>query len=294
MNTSQLLEIGLIALFGLFMLVLIVATISGIVHAIRESVRRRRRPPILSIVLWVVSALLFILLAVLKSISSGANISLYLFGVMHDVLDRIIVAGAVLTMTVATCYYVFLSFLPPRSEAIQKTHRATRQVDADDEEEEDEDEDEEDREEARHMRQVRAATEQRNFICRILTVAVAVVLNAIVIGLMVLLYSVFHYEHNITELQSPDDQRIIYVDNATLHMNGIFQAVAPRVFVYEKIAPGIIVLLDWEPGTYEQSQPTRLEASEDMVIWRGDRIRFQYGNTYVDYVYYGVEADSEE
>ena len=150
--------------------------------------------------------------------------------------------------------------------------------------------DEEDREELRRRAAMRAAMAKRNGIMRVLSIALPLVLDAILIGALLIVNVSVHYEHNVTELRSPDGDRIIYVDNSFFVMNGSIQGRAPFVSTYEKLNPFLVAKLQ-RPS--DQPAPTVLDVSEDNLVWKEDRLRVLYGNTYVDYFYYGVTPPEE-
>ena len=137
---------------------------------------------------------------------------------------------------------------------------------------------------------MRAAMAKRNGIMRVLSIALPLVLDAILIGALLIVNVAVHYEHNVTELRSPDGDRIIYVDNSFFVMNGSIQGRAPFVSTYEKLNPFLVAKLQ-RPS--DQPAPTVLDVSEDNLVWKEDRLRVLYGNTYVDYFYYGVTPPEE-
>ena len=203
---SQLLEIAIIGIFGLFLLILLIAAVAGIVHAIRESVRQHRRPPIFSFVTWGLSLLFFIIYVTTRTLWKTQEIDLYLFGRFGDFWEKFLQGAFFVLLTTATGFYVFTSFrLPPEESGFAEGEDGDS----------DEDElDEEDREELRRRAAMRAAMAKRNGIMRVLSIALPLVLDAILIGALLIVNVAVHYEHNVTELRSPDGDRIIYVDNS--------------------------------------------------------------------------------
>lgn len=279
---SQLLEIAIIGIFGLFLLILLIAAVAGIVHAIRESVRQHRRPPIFSFVTWGLSLLFFIFYVTTRTLWKTQEIDLYLFGRFGDFWEKFLQGAFFVLLTTATGFYVFTSFrLPPEESGFAEGEDGDS----------DEDElDEEDREELRRRAAMRAAMAKRNGIMRVLSIALPLVLDAILIGALIIVNVSVHYEHNVTELRSPDGDRIIYVDNSFFVMNGSIQGRAPFVSTYEKLNPFLVAKLQ-RPS--DQPAPTVLDVSEDNLVWKEDRLRVLYGNTYVDYFYYGVTPPEE-
>ena len=279
---SQLLEIAIIGILGLFLLILLIAAVAGIVHAIRESVRQHRRPPIFSFVTWGLSLLFFIIYVTTRTLWKTQEIDLYLFGRFGDFWEKFLQGAFFVLLTTATGFYVFTSFrLPPEKSGFAEGEDGDS----------DEDElDEEDREELRRRAAMRAAMAKRNGVMRVLSIALPLVLDAILIGALIIVNVSVHYEHNVTELRSPDGDRIIYVDNSFFVMNGSIQGRAPFVSTYEKLNPFLVAKLQ-RPS--DQPAPTVLDVSEDNLVWKEDRLRVLYGNTYVDYFYYGVTPPEE-
>ncbi len=279
---SQLLGIGIIGLFGAFLLVLLIAAVAGIVHAIRESVRLHRRPPMLSFVLWGVSLFSLIAYIAARVLWNARSIDFYVLGRFGDFWQKFLLGAFFVCLTTATGFYVFLSF---RTPAGRHGHDGR-----DDEDDEDDVLDEEDLEDLRRRAAMRDAEAKHNRISQLLSVAVPLVLDAFLIGLLIATGVIVQYKHNVTELHSPDGNRVIYVDNGTLTMNGYIQGSAPYVFTYEKVNPFMVAKLDRPAG---QDAPSVLDVSEENLIWKEDRLRILYGNTYVDYFYYGVEPTEE-
>ncbi len=269
---SQILEIALIGVFGLLLLLILIAAIVGVVHAIREFLRYRRRPPIFSLVTWGLALLMFIAFFTTRILWNTKGIDLYLFGLFGEIWEKIELGSFVVFLTAGTGFFVFSSFRTPAEDSDS--------ADSDDDEL-----DEDDREELRRRAAMRASIEKRDLICRLLSIVLPVVLSAIMIGCLTVAHIVSHYVHDATALYSPDGNRVIYVDNSTLVENGSYQGSMPMVNVYEKLNPFMVVRLEKLSG---QDAPTELDVSEDNLVWKEDRLRILYGNTYVDYFYYGV------
>ena len=207
---------------------------------------------------------------------TGNKIALFYTAITIGIISMVtVVFYFVATDYISRLYY---SYLTEKAYATAQKHWEKDELD------------EEDREELRRRAAMRAAMAKRNGIMRVLSIALPLVLDAILIGALIIVNVSVHYEHNVTELRSPDGDRIIYVDNSFFVMNGSIQGRAPFVSTYEKLNPFLVAKLQ-RPS--DQPAPTVLDVSEDNLVWKEDRLRVLYGNTYVDYFYYGVTPPEE-
>ena len=191
--------------------------------------------PIFSFVTWGLSLLFFIIYVTTRTLWKTQEIDLYLFGRFGDFLGKIS-AGRLLCPADNRDRILCLYLLPPAPE--QSGFAEGEDGDSDEDEL-----DEEDEEELRRRAAMRAAMAKRNGIMRVLSIALPLVTDAIPIGALLIVNVAVHYEHNVTELRSPDGDRIIYVDNSFFVMNGSIQGRAPFVSTYEKLNPFLVAKL---------------------------------------------------
>lgn len=302
---TNLIWLLLICVILLFLLVLIIAGIVGLVHAIRTSVKKHRRPPLIAMIGWGISLLVIGLYVVISYVIPSYGLMLYFWGHMHTFWAVLVMCVAVALPIISTSFYIYDSYRLPvvssrQAEVSSDGHSSTDSDDADDEEEDDEEAMEEQR--IRNMQLHEA--QQKSLLGRILTIAVCFCLAGSFVGTILYInYSlVASSTEEITEVQSPRDGRIIYVEKQRIKLNGYGGDYADMIgaCTYERInalcvarlnlvrtpGDGLGSLVNIFPGNFTQEEISQIE-------WNEKGFRIPYEKQWIEYRFYGIEADDD-
>ena len=251
--------IGVPSLFGLV----------GLIHAIRDSIKRRKMPNVIMIVLAVIGIglLMFDLYCTIRYSGSGYMIYLLLGNSIwpqQDVLFLLI--GTLLTVgSLGT--YVFLSFHPEDVKSDEADNGKGR-----------------DRSGQKNDKDVKAAHEENSrrsvMINRALTIVVCGVI-VLAVGIVIIFKIRGSSEHDVSSYTSPDGQYTIVVDNTTLTLKNV-ELYSGDVYVH--ISPIFVRKLDEVEG-----RNVHLEFDPENILWYDDSVLIPYGNTYLTYYIDGIE-----
>lgn len=251
--------IGIPVLFGLV----------GLIHAIRDSIKRRRMPPVILIILAVIGAAVFIFYfyCTIRYAGSGNRIVLLLGNHIWPQPDPLILAIGTLLCVGSIGTYVFLSFHPDDVSSDDKNDRKELGHASG--------KDDEDTKAAREANARRTVMVNRALtiaVCCVLIVAIGIVIIYKVNGLL---------EHDISSYTSPDGKYTIVVDNKVQTL-GNTEYYFGDVFVH--ISPLFVQLLDESEG-----RRVHMEFDPDDILWYEDSVLIPYGNTYLTYYIGSIE-----
>ena len=251
--------IGIPVLFGL----------GGLIHAIRDSIKRRRMPPVILIILAVIGAavLMFDLYCTVRYLGSGKTIVLLLGKYIWPQPESLLLAIGTLLCVGSIGTYVFLSFHPDEVSSDDKDGRKDRAHRSG--------KDDEDTKAAREANARRTV-----MVNRALTIAVCCVL-IVAIGIVIIYKLNGLVDHDVSTYTSPDGQHTIVVDNK-LQTIGNTDIYFGDVFV--KISPLYARLLNEAEG-----RRVHMEFDPDGILWYEDSVLIPYGNTYVTYYIGSIE-----
>lgn len=301
-NLMWLLLIGVILLF---LLVLIIAGVVGLVHAIRTSVKKHRRPPLIAMIGWGLSLLVIGLYVVIDYVIPSYGLMLYFWGHMHTFWAVLVMCVAVALPIISTSFYIYDSYRLPivssrQTETTSDDHASTDSDDADDEEEDDEEAMEKWRIRNMELHEVK----QKSLLGRILTIAVCFCLAGSFVGIILYMnYSVTATTtEEMTEVQSPRDGRIIYVEKRRIKFNGYEGDYAEMIgaCTYERLnalcvarlnfvrtpGDGFGSLVSIFPGNFTQEEIAQIE-------WTEKGFLIPYEKQWIEYRFYGIEADDD-
>lgn len=299
-------------LFGfilLLLLVLITAGVVGLVHAIRNSVEKHRRPPVSAMIGWGLSLVAIALYIVVSRVVPSYGLLLFFWGHMHSFWESFVQCVAIALPIIATAVYVYDSYrLPAVTDApkapAEEGEMSTDSNEADYGEDEDEDEGEEDREERVLRRYQQHETEQRSRLGRILTLAVCLCLAISLAGLTLYVNTTLIQTttEEITEVQSPRDGRVIYIEKVRVKYNG-YQGVSGELIAacaYERINPLCVARLTMTKTSDDGSELTGTvfvgnftQEEIEGINWVEKGFLIPYEKQWVEYRFYGIESNSE-
>lgn len=290
-NLMRLLLYGVILLF---LLVLAIAGVAGLVHAIRTSVKKHRRPPLIAMIGWGLSLLAIGIFIVINRVIPSYGLQLYFWGHMHLFWSVLALCVAIALPILSTGYYIYDSYRLPDMPDISGE---------DDEEGEDEDEDdEEEREERRIRRYELHEAKRRSSLGRILTIAVCFCLVEALDGFI--LYAsnsvLITSSEEITEVTSPRDGRVVYIEKKRIQLDG-YAGVSGELIMaraYERINPLCVARLElvqnnedggssltaFDIGNFTQDEIDRIE-------WTEKGFLIPYEQQWVEYRFYGIDTD---
>lgn len=290
-NLMWLLLIGVILLF---VLVLIIAGVVGLVHAIRTSAKRRRRLPLIAMIGWGLSLLAIGIFIVVNQVIPSYGLLLYFWGHMHSFWAKLTLCVAIALPILSTAYYIYDSYRLPDMPDISGE---------DTEEDEDEDEDdEEEREERRIRRYELHEAKRQSSLGRILTIAVCLCLVGTLDGFV--LYAsnsvLITSSEEITEVTSPRDGRVVYIEKWRIQLDG-YAGVSGELIMaraYERINPLCVAKLElvqdnedggstltaFDIGNFTQDEIDRIE-------WTEKGFLIPYEQQWVEYRFYGIDTD---
>lgn len=293
-NLMWLLPSGIILLF---LLVLIVAGVVGLVHAIRTSVKKHRRPPLIAMIGWGLSLLAIGLYIVTTQVIPSYGLSLYFWGHMHDFWAILTVCIAIALPLISTAFYIYDSYrlfniIPSPTEADNVK------------EDGDEDEDEEEREERLIRYYELQAAKRQSMLGRIFAVVICLCLVGTLDGFVLYAtHSVFVTSTDeITEVTSPRDGRVVYIERKSVKIDGYEGLSAELIMAcaYERINPLCVAQLElvqnnenggsslnaFTIGNFTQDEIARIE-------WTEKGFLIPYEKQWVEYRFYGIDADND-
>lgn len=294
-NLMWLLLIGIILLF---LLVLMVAGVVGLVHAIRTSVKKHRRPPLVAIIGWGLSLLAIGLYIVTTRVIPSYGLSLYFWGHMHDFWAVLTICIAIALPLISTAFYIYDSY-----RLFNITSSPTEADDAREDEDEYEDEDDEEKEERLIRHYELQAARRQSMLGRILTVAICLCLVGSLDGFI--LYAthsvVVTSTEEITEVTSPRDGRVVYIEKKIYKLDnfGGISGQLIKACVYERINPLCVAQLElvqnnenggsslnaFTIGNFTQDEIARIE-------WTEKGFLIPYEKQWVEYRFYGIDDDT--
>ena len=227
------------------------AGIVGMVHAISDAVQKHRRPPLFSILAWIVAALFLIGIIGCIVLEKKFGLYLFVFGHFFD-FWRLIFSGIFVASLLSGCsVFVFRSYMPG-----QKVPK--------DQEEED------------------GYQEPNHLAARILSVALAVVL-LLLVTVYLCFIDYYNFEHEVTPYTSPDGQRTILVDNYYWMLNydgNWYRLENARLY---QVRYGLFATKLYEKNG---NDITYIEADESTIDWTEDGLQIPFGKIYLVYDYY--------
>lgn len=299
-------------LFGfilLLLLVLITASVVGLVHAIRTSIKKHRRPPVLAMVGWGFSLLAIGLYIVVSRVIPSYGLLLFFWGHMHAFWRTFVQCVAIALPIISTAVYVYDSYrLPdvtdvPMASAEDGEMSTDSDEAGDRDEEEEEEEDEEEREERLLRDYQQFEAERRSRLGRILTLAVCLCLAGSLVGFI--LYArnsvIQSSTEEITEVRSPRDGRVIYIEKLRVKYNG-YKGVSGELIAacaYERINPLCVARLSMTKINDDGSELTGTifagnftQEEIEKIDWVERGFLIPYEKQWVEYRFYGIDLDS--
>lgn len=256
----------LVVLTVLLVVAPIIAALMGFVHAIIDSVSKKRFPSIVAIIL----VLLAIgVLAVWQYgdhlySSTGGVESLNFLGLVWSNL-RLLLIGVTFTFAiVGLTWYIFLSFredsVPSFRSKKSKDDKTKETTETDGE--------------------IRESNRRTAILYRVLTVVVATVILGIILGVLYLGYSLLNsiITHDLSEYTSPDGQYTIVVDNlqqGELYGGDIYLRLNP--FKVRKLQE-------------KENRRKFMDIGYEDITWEDQGVRIPYGNLDLFYYYEPVQT----
>lgn len=287
----------------LFVLVLMVAGVAGLVHAIRTSVKKHRRPPLIAMIGWGLSLLAIGLYIVTAQVIPSYGLLLYFWGHMHSFWTVLTLCIAIALPLISTAFYIYDSYrlfniTPSPTEA------DNAKEDGDGDEDKDEDEDDEEEREERLIRHYELqAAKRQSMLGRIFAVVICLCLVGTLDGFV--LYAthsvVVTSTDEITEVTSPRDGRVVYIEKKSFKIDGYEGLSAELIMAcaYERINPLCVAQLElvqnnenggsslnaFTIGNFTQDEIARIE-------WIEKGFRIPYEKQFVEYRFYGIDDDT--
>ena len=252
----------IVALFVILVVIPLIAGIIALVHAILDSVRTHRLPPVLSMIFTAIALILGILFLVgtFRYRRTGGTEMMCIGNLLWPNLRLILLAVGVVCGAFGLGFYIFHSF---RDDNISARDSKTS--------EDNKSGKDEDKQKEVHRTVV---------LYRILTIAVCSILT-VVVFVYIFLTNLVLMDHDIIEYTSPDGDRTILVDNLTQTSVFIPDMIEYGGDVYLRTSPMFVRLLDEEEG--RRKYITDLDP--DMIQWYDDSVMIPYGQTYLIFYY---------
>lgn len=292
-NLMWLLLIGIILLF---VLVLIIAGVVGLVHAIRTSVKKHRRPPLTAMIGWGLSLLAIGVFIVVNRVIPSYGLELYFWGHMHFFWSVLTFCVAIALPLISTTFYIYDSY------RLHNVAPSPAKADSKEEREDEDDDDDEAREERRARIYALQAAKRQSLLGRILSVAVCLCLVGTLDGFI--LYAsnsvIITSSDEITAVTSPRDGRVVYIEKKSIKLDG-FEGISGELTMacaYERINPLFVAELElvqnnengdstlnaFTIGNFTQEEIAGIE-------WTEKGFLIPYEKQWVEYRFYGIEAD---
>ena len=254
----------IVALFVILVVIPLIAGIIALVHAILDSVRTHKLPPVISMIFTAIALILgmIFLIGTFRYRRSGGIEMMCIGTLLWPNLRLILLAVGVVCGAFGLGYYIFLSY---RSDNVSARDSKTS---GNGERESEKNEDE--------QKEVRRTV----LLYRILTIAVCSILTVIVF-VYIFLTNLVLMDHEIIEYRSPDGDRTILVDNLTQTSVFIPDMVEYGGDVYLRTSPLFVRLLQEEEG--RRKYITDLDP--EMIQWYDDSVMIPYGQTYLIFYY---------
>lgn len=289
---NQLLTYGLLGIILLIVLVILTAIIVGLVHAIKRSIRERKRPPLPALIGWALWLLLLIVSTIIENVLPSHNLYIFFLGKFQSFWSPFILRTAFAVPVLATGYYVLASYIYPPVSADDEETDEDMVDEEDEDEDDDEDEDEEDEYEARYRLAAQEKARSQSRVGAILSGVVTIVVLIAFFGCMVVVDYMYSTEHVITEVQSAKDDRVVYIDKLYLNFNGTIVGEGYAAYVYERISPFLVARLECISGEDVERNLTYFEEDEiSRIEWTETGLKIPFGNKWIEYQYYEVTSN---
>jgi hypothetical protein len=232
------------------------AGIVGMVHGISDAVQHHRRPPLFSILAWIVGILFLVGTLGCIVLENRFGLYLYIFGHFFD-FWRLIFGGIITISILSGCsVFVFRSYCPAKGQ-----RAATEDA---------EDEGEGEYQEPNHLA------------ARILSIGLAVVL-LLLVTVYLCYIDYYNFEHETTMYTAPDGQRTILIDNyywMLRYESDWYRLENARIY---QVRYGFFATKLYEKT---ENDITYIEADESSIIWTEEGFQIPFGKVYLTYDYY--------